>query len=61
MEKEYLTTKQVAEALQMDVSRVYDYLHKGLLKGYKIGSSSKQAHWRVAKEDLKTFIEGESK
>lgn len=50
MEK-HLTTKQVAEVLQIDPYTVRKYIRSGKLKAYKL------KHWRVKPEDLDKFIE----
>jgi len=49
-----LTTKQVAERLQLDPETVKRYLQKGILKGFKPGGG--KSGWRVLERDLEDFI-----
>ena len=49
-----LTTKQVAERLQVGVEAVKRYLRSGILKGFKPGGC--KSGWRVKEQDLAEFI-----
>lgn len=51
-----LTTKQVAERLQVGIETVKRYLQRGILKGFKIGEGGGQAGWRIKEQDLDEFI-----
>ena len=55
-----LTTKQVAEILQVNVEIVYRYIRAGKLKAFKLGSNGNNLHkrWRIKEEDLHSFIGG---
>ncbi len=47
-----LTIKQVAEALQLSTSKVYELVSSGRLEGYRIAGSL-----RVGEDDLKQYLE----
>lgn len=46
----YLTTKQVADLMQVKESTVRLWLRRGLLKGFRAGHC-----WRVSQEALEAF------
>jgi excisionase family DNA binding protein len=48
-----LTVKQVAAALQLSASKVYELLAKGTLPRYKIGGAV-----RIAQADLDEYLRG---
>ena len=50
-----LTTKQVAERLQVGNEAVKRYLRSGLLKGFKPGGD--KTGWRILERDLEDFID----
>ena len=49
-----LTTKQVAEKLQMDAETINRYCRQGILKGFKPGGD--RSGWRITTQDLEEFI-----
>jgi len=49
-----LTTKQVADRLQVGVEAVKRYLRQGVLKGFKPGGC--KTGWRILERDLEDFI-----
>jgi len=53
-----LTTKQVAEILQVNIEIVYRYIKAGKLKAFKLGRNGNNTHrhWRIKGEDLQEFI-----
>lgn len=50
-----LTTKQVADRLQVGVEAVKRYLQQGLLIGFKPGGN--RSGWRVTEQELENFID----
>ncbi len=50
--KPFLTPKEVAEVLGLNVFTVYSLLKSGELKGVKLGRRT----WRIRKEDLDNYI-----
>lgn len=55
-----LTTKQVAEILQVNIEIVYRYIKTGKLKAFKLGRNGNNTHkhWRIKSKDLRAFIDG---
>lgn len=53
---EFLTTKQVAEKLNIAISTVTFYIRTGQLKAIKLGKG-----YRVTEENLENFIKERSK
>jgi len=51
----FLTSEQVAEALQVDVETVRRYLRAGKLRGRKLSPKC----WRISEASLRAFIGGE--
>jgi len=49
-----LTTKQVADRLQMDVETINRYCRQGIIKGFKPGGD--KSGWRILERDLEEFI-----
>lgn len=49
-----LTTKQVAEKLQMDAETINRYCRQGILKGFKPGGD--KSGWRITTQSLEEFI-----
>jgi excisionase family DNA binding protein len=54
-----LTPEQVAQALQLSLRTVYQYLKEGKIPGKKIGGRRYGQRWRVLEDDLKAFLRGE--
>jgi excisionase family DNA binding protein len=56
---EYLTTKQVAQILAVNVGKVADWLADGSLVGVNVtrNSSSIRPRWRISREALDKFIQ----
>lgn len=56
----YLNSKEACEYLGIkDVDTLYQYVHSGKLKGYKLGanhSKGSKRHWRFLKNDLDAFV-----
>ena len=52
----FLTTRQVAEALQLDVSTVRKYIREGIIPATKVGHQ-----WRVNCDDLKKMFDTKGK
>ncbi len=50
--KSFLTVKEVAERLRLNVITVYEFIKNGKLGAVKLGKN-----YRVAEEDLDVFIE----
>jgi len=55
-----LTTRQVAEILQINIEIVYRYIQAGKLKAFKLGRNGNNTHkhWRIKESDLMEFING---
>ncbi len=51
-EKKLLTPTDVANHLQVNKRTVTLWLHRGRLRGFKIGKS-----WRISPDDLQAFLE----
>ncbi len=51
-EDKLLTPPQVAQRLQVNERRVTQWLHRGHLRGFKIGKE-----WRVSSRDLEAYLE----
>ena len=52
---EFLTNDEVAAKLRVNSRTVDRWLNKGLLKGYKLGSS-RTALWRIPVSEFKKFL-----
>jgi len=52
---DYLTVKEVSTKLGVSEKTVRDYINKGELIAYKLGTS-----WKITQEDLHTFIKSKS-
>ena len=53
----YLTAKQAARILQVDLSVVYGYIKDKQLKAYKLGGNGKsKRHYRIKEADIEAFI-----
>lgn len=52
---DYLTVKEVSTKLGVSEKTVRDYINKGELIAYKLGTS-----WKITHEDLHTFIKSKS-
>jgi len=52
---DYLTVKEVSARLGVSEKTVRDYINKGELIAYKLGTS-----WKITEEDLQTFIRSKS-
>ncbi|MGE7954934.1 helix-turn-helix domain-containing protein [Lysinibacillus xylanilyticus] len=52
---DYLTVKEVSQKLGVSEKTVRDYINKGELIAYKLGTS-----WKITEEDLQTFIKSKS-
>lgn len=50
-----LTSKQVAEYLQISLATVYRLLESGELQGSRI-TSQKRSNWRIRAADLETYL-----
>lgn len=50
-ELDFLTPKQVAQVLNVTEFTVYNYVNKGLLKGYKFGKT-----YRINRKDFEDFM-----
>ena len=57
MKNQLLTTKQIAEFLQVDVETVRRYVRSGQLKSIKLGGR----YIRVKPKDLKKFVKKKEK
>ncbi len=55
-----LTTKQVANIIKLHPESVRRLLQLGVLRGFKMGSYTKQKHWRIKQADLETFVGGDT-
>lgn len=51
----YLTVEQVAASLGLSEKTVRNYINKGELKAFKLGTS-----WKISPQDLETFIQTKS-
>lgn len=51
----YLTVEQVASSLGLSEKTVRNYINKGELKAFKLGTS-----WKISPQDLETFIQTKS-
>ena len=49
--KEFYTTQQVAEKLQVNVMTIYRYIEAGKIKAYKFGKE-----FRISAEDFNKFL-----
>ena len=54
---EILTTKQIAEMLQVKEETIRVYLRKGNLKGFKVKGSR---FWRIKREEIDQLFKGVS-
>lgn len=55
----YLTTRQAAERLQVNIDSIRRYIGEGYLKAYKLGGNhNSKRHWRIKEEDLDAFVSG---
>lgn len=52
MTKLFLTAKEVANLLKLNILTVYEYIRNGKLQAVRFGRS-----YRIEEEDLKKFIE----
>jgi len=55
MEFEYLTVEQVAKQMGVSEKTVRNYINKGDLQAYKLGTA-----WKITEQALKEFIESKS-
>lgn len=55
MEFEYLTVEQVAKQMGVSEKTVRNYINRGDLQAYKLGTA-----WKITEEALKSFIESKS-
>ena len=53
---ESLTTNEVAAILRVTANTVRLMLQDGTLHGYKVGTRSNKATWRVTKAELERFM-----
>lgn len=53
---EFLTKKEVAKYFRVHERTVDRWLHRGNLKGYKLGTGN-TALWRIPKSEVKAFLE----
>jgi excisionase family DNA binding protein len=53
MKKKAFTTSDIARISQYSRETIKRWLEKGVIKGYRIGTSG---HWRVSAEDLAVFL-----
>jgi excisionase family DNA binding protein len=49
--EEIYTPQEIADYLKVTLRTVYQWIHEGKLKSYKVGTL-----WRVHKSDLEEFI-----
>lgn len=56
--KEYLTTRQVAEMLAVDIGKVGDWLASGDLVGVNVATTSGgiRPRWRISRAALDSFL-----
>ena len=54
--RKYYTPKEIAESLNVSNAAVTNWLNKGKIKGFRLGSSS-HARWRVTAEEVYRFVE----
>jgi excisionase family DNA binding protein len=50
--KEFLTAKELAETLRVNIMTIYRYIKAGKIKAYKIGKE-----FRIDKEEFDKFLE----
>ena len=55
IEERWLTTREIAQQLQLTEYTVREWLRTGRLKGYRPGGD--RAGWRVRRTDLEEFLE----
>lgn len=54
-----LTTRQVADILNVHIQTVYHYIYGNLLPAYKLGGNGEsKRHWKVKAKDLESFMQG---
>ena len=51
-----LTTKEVAEFLNVDVKTVHNLISEKRIKAYNIGNGNIRPHYRIKETDLQAFI-----
>lgn len=52
---DYLTVEQVSKSLGVSEKTVRNYISKGELKAFKLGTG-----WKITEENLQSFIESKS-
>ena len=57
-----LTIAEVVEELRISRNKVYEFIHKGVLKAYRLNEVGKKRKysrkpWRVRQSDLQQFLE----
>ena len=56
--KKTLSTKEVADRLNVHLNTVYRYISKGILPAHKLGGNGhSRRHWKVRSEDLEAFTQ----
>lgn len=54
-----LSTREVADKLEMHINTIYRYISKGVLPAHKLGGNGhSRRHWRVKASDLESFVQG---
>ena len=56
-----LTPEEVAEILKCSRRKACSLLAKGVIKAFAIDDESKRKVWRVTRENLENYINGEAK
>jgi len=56
-----LTTKQVAETLNVNQIYVIKLCTRGLLKGFKLDAAKKHSEWRIWPRELRLYISRQTK
>lgn len=51
------TTRQVSGLLNIHINTVYNYIHSGVLKAFKLGGTNSVKHWRIREKDLESFMQ----
>ena len=51
MSKDWMTVQDVAEYLKLGKTKIYQYVQKGKIPGYKVGGQ-----WRFSREEIDDWI-----
>jgi predicted site-specific integrase-resolvase len=60
VEQSHLTPRTICESLDIGIEPVLAWIHSGQLRASNISNSPLRPRWRIAKDDLKTFLEHRS-